>query len=197
MDAYELLGLPRVAALDAGVVRDAFQRAAAACHPDGGGTEGEKGERTSRFQELNTAAALLGGVGSRVRHLLSLEAPGHVPDRSAVMDEKLVALFMEVGQAVRRAGEWAEARRKAATFLAKAGLAGRELEAREGLESAGAAVKAAMAELEAGLAAVDGMEPGSAARVERLAALGQRAGFLEKWQAQLQGAWALIFSVGG
>ncbi|MDB6071541.1 MAG: hypothetical protein JWL81_2712 [Verrucomicrobiales bacterium] len=197
MDAYELLGLTRMAALDAGVVRDAFQRAAAACHPDGGGTEGEKGERTARFQELNAAAAILTGVGSRVRHLLALEAPGHVAERAASMDEKLVALFMEVGQAVRGAGEWAEARRKAETFLAKAGLAGRELEVREGLEGAGAAVKPAMEELESGLAAVDAMEPGAAGRVEWLAALGQRAGFLEKWQAQLQGAWSLIFSVGG
>ena len=197
MDAYELLGLPRLAAMDAGVVREAFQRAAAACHPDGGADGVDREERTARFQELNAAAAVLTGAGSRTRHLLSLEAPGHVAERAAVMDEKLVALFMEVGQAVRGAGEWAEARKKAATFLARAGLAGRELEVREGLEGAGASVKRAMEELEAGLAAVDGMEPGTVGRVGLLSGLGQRAGFLEKWQGQLQAAWALVFSVGG
>jgi hypothetical protein len=199
MDAFALLELPRRVALEADEVRLAFQKAAAACHPDGAADETERLVRTERFQQLNAASALLVPVASRLKHWLALEAPDFTAARAAVMDEELVALFSQVGDAVRAAAEWTKARQAATSFLAKAALTGREMQVQEALESAGAAVRAAQEKLLSGLAAVDAArESGDAAghAPEVVSALAQRAVFFEKWQAQLQAAWAAVFSAG-
>ena len=58
-DAFILLGLPRKAALSPDLVKSAFQKAAAATHPDGAADEPDRASRTMLFQQLNEASALL------------------------------------------------------------------------------------------------------------------------------------------
>ncbi len=193
-DAFALLGLPRRAALTADEVRLAFQQAAAACHPDAAGDEGDRAARTRRFQELNEAARRLVPVASRLRHLVALESPEVVVARAAVMDEALVGLFTKVGAAVGEAGEWVRRRQAASTFLARAGLAGREMRVQEGLEAAGGALRAAREALEEALVAADAARARGVAQGAVLGPLGQRAAFLEKWQAQVEAAWGAVFA---
>ncbi len=197
MDAFALLDLPRRACLAPEEVRAAFQKAAAACHPDGAADETERLERTRRFQQINEASALLTPVAARLKHLLSLEFPQYAPPRSAVMDEPLVRLFGQVGTAVQEAAAWTRQAGGATTFLAKASLTGQGLLVQEALEAAGAAVRAAQETLEAALRDADtARSAGSEGVAELLGPLSQQAGFLEKWQAQLQAAWAAVFAAG-
>ncbi|MES2705661.1 MAG: hypothetical protein V4726_03565 [Verrucomicrobiota bacterium] len=196
-DDFARLGLPRRAALTAAEVRTAFQKAAAAAHPDHSADAVEKAARTDDFTKLNEASARLSATTTRLKHLLALEYPGHAGGgRSVVMDDALVSLFSQVGGAVQAAAQWAARQRAAATFLAKAALAGDEMLAREGLETAGEKLRAALDSQQAALMEMDRRRAENQDVADELAALGQRAAFLEKWQAQLQSAWAGMFGAG-
>ena len=194
-DAFALLGLPRKAALDAEVVKAAFQKAAAAAHPDAAVDEADRLTRTVLFQQLNEASALLTPAASRLKHLLALDHSDFTASRAAMMDEPLVALFTQVGAAVRAAAEWTRRRQAATTFLAKAALTASEMQVQETLEAAGRSVREAQEVLQSAMEEVDAA-PGGQAQAETLSALAQRAAFLEKWQAQLQAAWAALFGAG-
>ena len=194
-DAFALLGLPRKAALNPDLVKAAFQKAAAATHPDAAADEADRVARTLQFQQLNEASALLTPAASRLKHLLGLEYAGFSPSRAAAMDEPLVALFTQVGAAVRAAAEWTRRRQAATTFLAKAALTASEMQVQEALEAAGRSVREAQEVLQSAMEKVD-TAPAGQDQAETLSALAQRAAFLEKWQAQLQAAWAALFGAG-
>lgn len=198
LDDFARLGLPRRAALTADEVRGAFQKAAAAAHPDHAADGTEREIRTEEFTRLNEAAARLSVTATRLKCLLSLEFPDHVdPGRSVVMDEGLVDLFSAVGGAVQAAGQWAARQRSATTFLAKAALASGEMLAREGLEAAGEKVNVALDRQQSALENWDARRAGGGlGSPEELSALAHRAAFLEKWQAQLRAAWAGMFGAG-
>ena len=186
-DAFALLGLQRRAMVSADEVRAAFQKAAAAVHPDGAGEE-ERERRTVDFAALNEAQATLTSLPQRLRHLLTLEFPDTAVARTgAVMDNATMELFSIVAHAVQRAAAVQAKNQKAATALAKAMLSGEEMEARESLESATQQVEAARTALESKLEECEG-------DAEKLRSCAARAGFLEKWQAQLRAAFAGFFA---
>lgn len=193
-DAFILLGLPRQAALTAEEVRTAFQKAAAATHPDNAEDDADRAARTVSFQQLNDASAILTPAASRLKHLLALEYPDFTAPRAAFMDEPLVALFTQVGNAVGAAADWTRRRQAATTFLAKAALTGREMEVQEILEAAGASLRAAQEALHAALIGTDAARAEGRPQAEAISALAQRAAFLEKWQAQIQAAWSSLFA---
>ena len=187
-DAFALLGLPRRAVLSGGEVRSAFQQAAAAVHPDGAGDEEDRVQRTADFAALNEAQATLTSLPQRLRHLLALEFPDAAAIRSgAVIDDATMELFSTVATAVQRAAAVQAQKQKAATALAKAMLSGEEMAARESLESATQQVEGARAALESELAEDE-------RDAEKLRSCAARAGFLEKWQAQLRAAFAGFFA---
>ena len=187
-DAFALLGLPRRALLSADEVRAAFQKAAAAVHPDGAGDDSERAARTAQFAGMNEAQATLTSLPQRLRHLLSLEFPeASAVSAGVVMDGAMMELFSTVAAAVQRAAAAQSRKQKAATALAKAMLAGEEMEARESLE-------AATREVEAERSALEGELAGCEADAEQLRSCAARAGFLEKWQAQLRAAFAGFFA---
>ena len=127
-DAFALLGLPRRAALSAEEVRAAFQKAAAAVHPDGAGDSDDRARRTAEFAALNEAQAMLTSLPQRLRHLLALEHPGTAAARTGVvMDSAMMELFSNVAAAVHRAAAVQAKKQKAATSLTKAMLAGEEM----------------------------------------------------------------------
>ncbi len=195
-DAFALLELPRKAALDPELVKAAFQKAAAATHPDAAADEPDRVVRTILFQQLNEASALLTPAASRLKHLLGLEYAGFTPSRAAAMDEPLVSLFTQVGAAVRAAAEWTRRRQAATTFLARAALTASEMQVQETLEAAGRSVREAQDLLQSAMVEVDAARLEGQDHAETLSALAQRAAFLEKWQAQLQAAWAALFGAG-
>ncbi|MDB6132879.1 MAG: hypothetical protein JWM59_1122 [Verrucomicrobiales bacterium] len=194
-DDFALLGLPRRAALTTDEVRAAFQKAAAAVHPDHAADAEEKDRRTARFTRMNEASARISATTTRLRRLLALEYPDHAAaGRAVVMDEALVSLFTQVGGAVQAAAQWAAKQRGAASFLAKAALAGQEMVAREGLEAAGESIRAALGRQRDALVEIDRRREANEPVADELATLAQRAAFLEKWQVQLQSAWAGMFA---
>ena len=187
-DAFALLGLPRRAVLNADEVRAAFQKAAAAVHPDGAGDDEERERRTVQFAELNEAQATLTSLPQRLRHLLTLTFPDTAAARTGVvMDGAMMELFSTVAAAVQRAAAVQAQKQKAATALAKAMLAGGEMAARESLESATRQVESARTALESELEECE-------RDAEKLRSCAARAGFLEKWQAQLRAAFAGFFA---
>jgi curved DNA-binding protein CbpA len=186
-DAYALLGLPRGAVLTEDEVRAAFQKAAAAVHPDNAADENERAARTADFTALNEAAATLSSLPRRLRHLLELEHPDMAAQKSgAPMDSAMLNLFSMTAAAVQRAAAVQSKQQQAATALVRAMLANEEMQAQESLEAALRSVESARAELEAGL--------DSLTNAPSLAAAAARAGFLEKWQAQLRAAFAGFFA---
>jgi curved DNA-binding protein CbpA len=193
-DSFALLGLPRSACLSPDDIRSAFQKAAAAAHPDAAADETERAARTLQFQQINEASSILTPVASRLKHLLALEAPDFIPNRAAPMDDALVALFTQVGSAVQLAAAWTRDRLAATTFLAKANLTAREMQVQEALEAAGARLRTAQETLAASLLELEATRSTGHPPTEALHALAQRAAFLEKWQAQLQSAWAALFA---
>jgi len=182
-DAFALLGLPRQSVLTEDEVRAAFQKAAAAAHPDSAADEAERAARTAQFTALNEAAATLASLPRRLRHLLELESPDTAAQKTgAPMDSAMMELFSTTAAAVQRAAAVQSQKRQAATALARALLAGQEMQAQEALEAAMQKVASARAALEAEL---PGLSGGAA-----LASAAARAGFLEKWQGQLRAAFA-------
>lgn len=90
-DAFAIMGFPRSPWLDPDEVRAAFQRLAACAHPDRSGS-------TADFSTLSNAYTILREPASRLRHFLSLEAPG-LP--TAAMPQDLVEWFPRVAQALK------------------------------------------------------------------------------------------------
>jgi curved DNA-binding protein CbpA len=192
-DAFALLGLPRRATLSSDEVRAAFQRKGAALHPDGAG-DGERAQRTTDFTALNEAHATLTSLPRRLRHLLELEYPDIAAAKTgAAMDDEMMTLFSVTGSAVQNAATVQSKKQKAATALTRAMLAGEEMQAQEALEAATHQVEAAREKLEAELTELDALRESGAEVAAKLQSCAARAGFLEKWQAQLRASFAGFF----
>jgi curved DNA-binding protein CbpA len=194
LDAFALLGLPRRASLTADEVRAAFQRAGAALHPDCAGNAAADRMDSADFAAVNEARATLTSPHRRLRHLLELEYPESASvSAGAVMDSAMMDLFAAVGAAVQAAASVQSRKKSAATALAKAMMAADAMKAQESVESAAAQVDSARAVLEAELAELDAARASGDHVAARLQACAARAGFLEKWQAQLRAALAGFF----
>lgn len=195
MDAFALLGLPRRASMNADDVRAAFQRTGSQSHPDGAGDVAERTQRTADFAALNEAYAVLGSLPRRLRHLLELEYPDTAATKTGVvMDGAMMDLFSITGAAVQAATTVQAKRQKAATAIARAMLAADEMLAQEALESAARLVEAARAALETEIEELDRLREAGVNVAARLQSCAARAGFLEKWQAQLRAAFAGFFA---
>ena len=193
MDAFALLDLPHRASLSGEEVRTAFQKRGAALHPDGAGEE-ERTRRTAEFTRLNEAHAILSSQPRRLRHLLELEYPAVAAAKTgAVMDGEMMALFSSTGAAVQAALNVQSRKQKASSNLVRAMLAGEEMKAQEALEAATQDVEAAREKLDEELTAWDDTRDAGAGSAAKLQSCAARAGFLEKWQAQLRAAFAGFF----
>jgi curved DNA-binding protein CbpA len=193
-DAFALLGLPRRAMLSPEDVRAAFQRAGAENHPDNATTADDRTRRTAAFAALNDAHAVLSSLPRRLRHLLELEHPEPAASpRGAVMEPGMMELFSAVGAAVHAANAVQRKGRNAGTALARALLAKEEMQAQETVEAATRHVEAARQALEAELRQIDAARDAGQTDGSQLGSCAARAGFLEKWQAQLRAAFAGFF----
>ncbi len=171
-DFFELLGLPRQAAIDEEDLQRRFHERAAEIHPDRAKNPAERADFSKRSAELNQAWQTLKNPVTRLRHLLELLCPGDSVD--AGLNEELMQLFAAVGGSVQRADAFLAKKRAAGSTLAKALLAEEEIRVQS--------------ELQATLAAVTSIREVLSFKVSQLAELRQlytNLSFLEKWQRQL------------
>ncbi len=94
MDAFQLLGLPRLLSLTDDTLREAFRAAGKNLHPDAAGGE-------SQFDALNEAFAVLSSPSQRLRHWLELQSL--TAELRGAIDPALMDLFTRVGTATQRA----------------------------------------------------------------------------------------------
>jgi DnaJ-domain-containing protein 1 len=171
-DAFELLGLPRQAALDETEIQARHHERIAEVHPDKATNPEEREAFSGQSQELNQAAQTLKNPATRIRHLLDLIAPGEKHD--AGLDEALMNLFSTVGAAVQGAQQLLAKKSAASSALAKALLADDEIQAQERLQAALGEVTRAENALDFG-----------ASETADLRRLYTKLSFLDKWRRQI------------
>lgn len=139
MDAFALLELPRLPALDEEQVKAAYFEKSRAADADHGA--------------LNEAYELLLAPEKRLKHLLDLAAPADAKQwRTVAMSEDLMQHFMALGKVCPEAEALIEKRAKAQSALAKALLEKPAFALRETLEAIGSALDEKRETLAAGLA---------------------------------------------
>jgi curved DNA-binding protein CbpA len=187
MDAFALLQLPRQLTLEERVLHQAYAALSRTAHPDHGGSAEEAAG-------VNAAYELLRSPEKRIKHLLEIAAP---PDakawRAVPLDESMMALFSAVGAALDTSAKYLEKRAAARSALARALLAGEELEQRERMEDLGNALAERLQSMEDGLPALDealaaGESTGEAGAGlwKEIAGLQARFAYVIKWQAQVR-----------
>lgn len=179
-NAFALLGLPRVAALDADALQKAWLAASRAAHPD------QPGGDAARAAEVNAAFETLQTPEKRLKHLLELH---QVPWRAVPIDDAMMALFSQLGSALQNTAAFLKRRQSAASALAKALLAPEEMRQREQLEEIAATLEARRDALLASLPVLDTrLAGGDATAPGDLQNLQARLAYLGKWQAQVREA---------
>jgi len=177
-NAFALLGLPRVAALDAEALQKAWLAASRAAHPD------QPGGDATRAAEINTAYETLQTPEKRLKHLLDLH---HVPWRAVPIDDTMMEIFSQLGTALQNATAFLTRRQSTTSALARALLAPEEMRLRERLEEVGSRLDEWRGELLASLPAFDvRLARGDASATGDLQNLQARLAYLGKWQAQVR-----------
>ncbi len=180
LDYFQILGVPRRAALTLDEARAAFQERGAALHPDAVANAGARPERAADFQVLNEAFSALSARPRRLKHLLALA--GGQASKGAVLDESLMVLFSSVNQALQQADAFLAKAAVASSALARALLTNEALTVEDTLAAVGQQLVARQERLEAALATMDAQ----GIDLPTLQRAVQEAAFLEKWELQVQ-----------
>ena len=181
VDCFDVLGLPKQAALDEDELHRAYSARSKKAHPDHGGSD-------DASAELNAAYETLRAPERRLKHLLELSAGDAAKAwRTIPLDEELMAVFGGVGKALEESAKFLERKSKAQTALAKALLANEEMNQREALEQWGVRIEELRVAMEAGLPALNELlrQPDAGAW-KQLAITQAKFAYLGKWQAQVR-----------
>ncbi len=177
-DAFALLALPRIAALDDSALQQAYLAASRSVHPD------QPGGDTAQAAELNAAYTTLQSPEKRLKHLLDLH---QVPWRTVAIDDAMMALFSRLGPLLQNAAAFLKRKQSATSALAQALLAPDEMRLREQLEELGSTLDAERSALLAALPAFDArLSGGDTGALVDLQSLQARLAYLGKWQAQVR-----------
>jgi len=175
-DAFTLLGMPRVAALDESALRQAWLEAGRATHPDLPGGD------TARSAEVNAAFETLQAPEKRLKHLLELY---RVPWHSVPIDEAMMALFSRLGAALQEVASFLKRKQSATTALSRALLSPEEMRWRETLEHLIQEIEAGRAACLAALPELDTrLQTGDESVLATLQAMQARLAYYARWQAQ-------------
>lgn len=175
-DAFTLLGMPRVAALDESALHQAWLEAGRATHPDLPGGD------SARSADVNAAFETLQAPEKRLKHLLELH---QVPWRAVPIDENMMALFGRLGAALQEVAAFLKHKQAATTALSQALLAPREMRLREALELLAQEVETGRATCLAALPELDArLQAGDNTALEDLQAMQARLSYYARWQGQ-------------
>ena len=179
-NAFALLGLPRVAALDAEALQQAWLTASRSAHPD------QPGGDATRSAEINAAYETLQTPEKRLKHLLELH---QVPWRAVPIDHAMMALFGQLGPVLQNIAAFLKRRQAASSALAKALLAPEEMHLREQVEALGTTLDAERSALLETLPTFDAHpNSGDTEALADLQSLQARLSYLGKWQTQVREA---------
>ncbi|MEZ5330272.1 MAG: J domain-containing protein [Verrucomicrobiales bacterium] len=198
-DYFALLGMPRRAVLDAEELKRRYHELSRETHPD---VQASSESVTADSAEINAAYRCLLQPSTRLRHLLLLVAPDESRQlKGGQIPGAFIDIFSSLAAAVQLA-DGVIAKKKAATSaLARALLAGGEMQAREALEAAGQRVAEERASLESeSLPSIDADLANSdnpTAVAPKIAEAFRAFGFLDKWQAQVREKLLELFESGG
>jgi curved DNA-binding protein CbpA len=181
LDHFATLGLPRTVALDEQALHLAYTERSRAAHPDHGGSE-------AMAAQVNAAYETLRHPEKRLKHLLEISGPPEATVwRTVPLDENMMRLFSELGNAMNASAKFLEQKEKAASALAKALLTGEEMKQRESMEQIGFQIEEERRHLEALLPSLDtAIGNQDTEGWKHLAASQARFAYLAKWQAQLR-----------
>jgi curved DNA-binding protein CbpA len=183
-DAFALFDFERRPLIDEGTLKERYLRLAANRHPDAPGGDDED------FHLLQEAYRVLREPATRLRHLIDLEFPNHVPASGHAPHAEL---FLRAGSAVQVARAVSQRFEKASSALARALLSPEIAEALRQIREACEAVRKADDELADELKALDARWPDVSP--DELSALASSFKFLARWQAQLS-EWEFRLSTG-
>jgi curved DNA-binding protein CbpA len=176
MNAFAKLGLEVSLVITAGEIREAFRVRASDSHPDSGGLEAD-------FTALREAREVLESPAKRLREWLRLK--GAEADARGTIAGELVDFFQKVADAGAEAEAAIKSADEAQSALAKGMAEVRLIAARE-------KVKNLLSEIEAGIAAREGLFPGIE-RGEADAATAMRdLVFLEKWRGAMRSLYGRL-----
>ncbi len=179
-NAFALLGLPRIAALDDEALQQAWLAASRSAHPD------QPGGDAARAAEINSAYETLQAPEKRLKHLLDLHA---IPWRTVPIDEAMMSLFGKMGPALQSVAAFLKRKQTATSALAKALLAPEEMRLREQLEALGTTLDAERTALLADLPSFDTrLSAGDSTALNDLQILQARLAYFGKWQTQVREA---------
>lgn len=180
MDAYQRLGIETCLVISDEDLGNAFRSAGKTQHPDGGGAEGE-------FAALREAYEMLASPSRRLKHWLGLH--GMKGDDRGTVDDRLMGIFAEVGQATQRAESMVRKREEAMSALGRALLETETQLCREEIERAIVTVDQAIQEICAKFSSLEQSantaDAGAFEMVRNLA-------FLEKWRGSLRSCFARL-----
>ena len=180
MDCFELLSLPKSAALSEELLQEAYSKHSRLAHPDHGGSE-------QSAAEINAAYETLRAPEKRLKHLLELCAGEAARAwRTVPLDEAMMSLFSRLGGALNASGQFLEKKENAKSALAKALLANEEFQWRDQLEEIGFELEAKRQELETALRFWDAANVADEASWKELAAIQARFSYLARWQGQIR-----------
>lgn len=179
-NAFTLLGLPRIAALDDEALQQAWLTASRSAHPD------QPGGDAARAAEINTAYETLQAPEKRLKHLLELH---QVPWRTVPIDDAMMSLFGQLGPALQNVAAFLKRKQSATSALAKALLAPDEMRLREQLETLGTTLDTERTALLDRLPGFDTrLSAGDTTVLADLQILQARLAYFTKWQTQIREA---------
>jgi curved DNA-binding protein CbpA len=181
MDCFEVLSLPKRAALSENEIHQAYATKSRTAHPDHAGSE-------AIAAEVNAAYETLRRPEKRLKHLLELAAPdGGKAWRTVPLDEAMMSLFTELGKALQASEKFLQRKASAQSALAKALLMNDEMRHREALEGIGFEIETHRTEMEEQLSALDiALQNEDASIWQNLAGMQARLSYLAKWQTQIR-----------
>lgn len=181
VDCFDVLGLPRRASLTEDALHLAYTSRSRATHPDHGGTEEAAAQVNAAYETLRTPER-------RLKHLLEIAGPEEARAwRTVPLDDGMMAVFGKLGKTMDDSHKFIERKAKAQTALAKALLAGEEMNLREALEGIGFEIQDRRDALERELPEIDSaLAGGEVDGWKRLAAIQARLAYLGRWQSQVR-----------
>lgn len=179
-DAFALLALPRVAALDESTLHQAYLAQTRSTHPD------QPGGDTARSAEINAAFETLQAPEKRLKHLLEIH---QVPWRTVPINDAMMALFGQLGPLLQNTTVFLKRKQTATSALARALLAPEEMRLREQLEGLGQTLDIERTSLLDSLPDLDTrLNSGDDTALSDLQTLQAGLAYLGKWQTQIREA---------